>query len=64
MAKYKHYDYSQSLLIPVFLADQIIPGTLDFAIQTLVEERMDTSIFDERYQNDETGRLAYDPKIY
>ena len=43
MAKYKHYDYSQSRLIPIFLEDQIIPGTLAFAIHTLVEERMDAS---------------------
>jgi transposase len=63
MAKYKHYDYSQGVLIPVSLKDQLIPGTLEFAIHTLVESRMDTSIFDDRYSNDETGRLAYDPKI-
>jgi transposase len=24
---------------------------------------MDMSMFDERYKNDETGRLAYDPRI-
>jgi transposase len=63
MAKYKHYDYSQSVLIPVCLDEQLIPGTLEFAIHTLVEERIDTSIFEDRYHNDETGRLAYDPKI-
>ena len=63
MAKFKHYDYSQDVLIPVSLKDQLIPGTLEFAIHTLVETRMDTSIFEDRYSNDETGRLAYDPKI-
>jgi len=63
MAKYKHYDYSQSTLIPVSLQEQLIPGTLEFAIHTLVEEKIDTSIFDERYRNDETGRWAYDPKV-
>ena len=63
MAKYKHYDYSQSKMIPVSLQDQLVPGTLEFAIHTLVDERIDTSIFDERYRNDETGRLAYDPKL-
>ena len=63
MAKYKHYDYSQDVLIPVSLKDQLIPGTLEFAIHTLVETRLDTSIFAARYRNDETGRLAYDPKI-
>ena len=63
MAKYKNYDYSQSLLIPVSLKDQLMPGTLEFAIHTLVEERLDVSVFDGNYQNDETGRRAYDPKI-
>jgi len=63
MAKYKSYDYGQRVMIPVSLEEQLVPGTLEFAIHTLVETRMDTSIFDCRYSNDETGRLAYDPKI-
>ena len=41
MAKYKNYDYSQSLLIPVSLEEQLMPGTLEFAIHTLVGGRMD-----------------------
>jgi len=63
MAKYKPYDYSQSVLLPVSFEEQLMPGTLEFAIQTLVETRVDRSIFDSRYDNDETGRVAYDPKI-
>ncbi len=63
MAKYKRYDYSQSMLIPVFFEEQLMPGTLEFAIHTLVETRMDMSIFDDNYHNDQTGRRAYDPKI-
>ena len=63
MARYKHYDYSQRVLLPVSLEDQLAPGTLEFAIHTLVETRMDLSVFDEKYCNDETGRLAYDPKV-
>jgi transposase len=63
MAKYKRYDYSQSMLIPVFFEEQLMPGSLEFAIHTLVETRMDMSIFDDNYHNDETGRSAYDPKI-
>jgi transposase len=63
MAKYKRYDYKQSLMIPVSLEEQLVPGTLEFAIHTLVEGRMDMSVFDDNYQNDETGRSAYDPKI-
>src|SRR5512139_2416030 len=63
MAKYKSYDYSQSVLLPVSFDEQLMPGTLEFAIHTLVETRIDRCIFDNRYENDETGRLAYDPKI-
>jgi len=63
MARYKPYDYDQALLLPVCLQEQLIPGTLEFAIHTLVESRMDTSVFDSQFINDDTGRLAYDPKV-
>ena len=63
MGKYKPYSYKQMVMLSVSLEDQIVPGTLEFAIHTLVEDRMDVSRFDEKYQNDETGRLAYDPKV-
>ena len=63
MAKFKRYDYSQKVLIPVFLEEQLAPGTLEFAIHTLIETRMDMSVFEGKYKNDQTGRSAYDPKI-
>jgi transposase len=63
MAKYKRYDYKQMVMLPISLEDQLSPGTLEFAIHTLVETRMDLSVFDEKYKNDETGRFAYDPKV-
>src|SRR5512136_287900 len=63
MAKYKPYNYSQRVMIPVSLEDQLMVGTLEFAIHTLVEDRMDISVFENRYNNDETGRWAYDPKV-
>ena len=63
MAKFKAYDYRQRVFLPVSLEDQLMPGTLEFAIHTLVETRLDTSGFEQKYRNDETGRTAYDPKI-
>jgi len=63
MAKYKKDDFDQMVMLPVSLEDQLVPGTLEFAIHTLVETRMDLSRFEARYTNDETGRSAYDPKI-
>jgi hypothetical protein len=56
-------DYSPSMLIPVFFEEQLMPGTLEFAIHTLVETQMDMSILDDYYAYDQTGRRAYDPKI-
>ena len=63
MAKYKSYNYSQTVMLPVSLEDQLTPGTLEFAINTLVEERMDMTRFDAKFKNDETGCKAYNPKI-
>jgi transposase len=63
MAKFKAYNYSQRVFLPVSLEDQLLPGTLEFAIHTLVENRLDTSRFETQYRNDETGRMAYNPKI-
>ena len=63
MARYKRYDYNQFMMVPVSLEEQLMPGTLEYAIHHVVEQRLDLSIFDERYCNDETGRRAIDPKI-
>ena len=63
MAKYKPYDYAQDMFIPVSLKEQLIPGSLEYAIHKLVDERMDLSLFDEKYRNNDTGRKAYDPRI-
>jgi len=63
MARYKPYDYDQLMMVPVSLEDQLVPGTLEYAIHHVVEERLDLNVFDERYNNDETGRRAIAPKV-
>lgn len=63
MARYKDYNYDQMIMVPVSLEEQLIPGTLEYAIHHVVEERLELSIFDDRYSNDETGRKAIDPKV-
>lgn len=63
MARYKTYDYDQTHFIPVCLEDQLLEGSVEHAIHVLVENKMDLSMFDCRYHNDETGCTAYDPKI-
>ncbi len=63
MAKYKPYDYDQMVMIPITLKEQLEPGTLEYAIHELVETRIDISIFEDRYENDDTGAPAFNPKI-
>jgi transposase len=63
MAKYKKYNYSQMVMVPVSLQDQLMPGTLEHTIHEIVEKKVDLSIFDDNYNNDETGSPAYGPKI-
>ena len=63
MAKYKSYNYSQTVMLPVSLEDQLTHGTIEFAIHTLVEEILNMKRFDAKFKNDETGCKAYNPKI-
>jgi transposase len=63
MARYKHYDYNQMTMVPVVLEDQLSPETLEYAIHHLIEDHLDLKIFNQRYNNDETGRKAIDPKV-
>lgn len=63
MARYKKNEFSQNLLIPISLQEQIMSGSLEEAIQTLVDERMDMGLFDMKHCNDDMGRRAYDPRI-
>ncbi len=37
MATYKAHNYSQMILLPISLEDQLPPGTLEWAIHELVE---------------------------
>lgn len=63
MARYKQYDYSQGKFIPIHFDKQILPGTFEHTLHYLIDNEIDLSIFDLRYQNDETGAPAYDPAI-
>jgi len=63
MARFKPYDYDQMVMIPITLKEQLEPGTIEYAIHELVEKKIDTDIFEERFTNDDTGAPAFDPKI-
>ncbi len=63
MAKFKPYNYDQMVMIPITLKEQLEPGTLEYAIHQLVETKIDLSVFEDRFKNDDTGCPAFDPKI-
>lgn len=63
MTRFKECDREQALLIPVHYSEQLLPGTLGYAIDNIVDNYIDTSAFDIRYKNDETGAKAYPPSI-
>jgi len=63
MARYKEYFYDQGVMIPIRFKDQILPGTFEEAVNYIVDNCIDLSVFDSRYKNDETGCKAYDPAI-
>ena len=50
------------MFIPVVFAEQIQPGTFEFALDHLVDEELDLTALDAKFRNDATGASAYDPR--
>lgn len=63
MPKFKPYDYNQNAMVVINFEDQIQPGTFEFALHHLIENHIDLSAFHDFYNNDHSGRAAYDPAI-
>jgi transposase len=62
MARYKHIDTSPRFLA-VDLEAQLLPGTLEHALNHLLDHEIDLSGFDARFNNDDTGASAYPPAM-
>ena len=63
MLKFIPYDYNQSSMVVINFEDQLSPGTFEHAVHYLISNKVDISVYYPRFQNDETGRPAYDPAI-
>lgn len=63
MARYKEYCYEQTKLIPIAFSNQILAGTFEYTLNHLIDHEFDLTVFEQRYDNDETGAPAYDPAI-
>jgi transposase len=62
MARYKPQDRN-SLLLPVVLSEQIVPGSFAFALDYLVDNELDLTALDAQFNNDDVGASAYDPRV-
>ena len=56
-------NYKQNLLLSINFEDQLQPGTFEYAIHYLVENKLDLSEFEEKYKNESGGRAAYSPSV-
>ena len=61
MARFKESDISQGQFIAVNLSEQLLSGTFEWALNYLID-RIDMSLFEQKYNNDEKGASAYPPK--
>jgi transposase len=50
-------------MLPVSYEKQILPGSFEYSLSYLIDNELDLSAFDQCYQNDNTGRPAYDPRL-
>ena len=62
MAPYKPQDRN-SVLLPVVLSEQIVPGSFAFALDYLVDNELDLTAMDAKFKNDAVGASAYDPRV-
>jgi transposase len=63
MANYKPDLSCQSKFIPIDFAQQIIPGTFEYALSHIVDKHLDLTAFDDWYNNDNGGAAAYPPSV-
>jgi transposase len=62
MARFKVVDMSPRFL-PVVLEQQLVAGTFEYAVHTLIDSEFDLSALAAKFKNDETGAPAYDPAV-
>ena len=63
MPRYKPVNLQQDSFVPICFEKQVLPGTFEYALHHLMEQRVDLSAFDAHYDNDSLGARAYHPKV-
>ena len=62
MARYKSFDTNPQFL-SVDLVRQLLPGTVENALNDLLDHEVDLAHFDARFKNDATGAPSYPPAM-
>ena len=63
MPRFQNYNYKQHIMLVINLEDQLQPGTFEWTLHYLIDNKVDLSAFHSSYNNDENGRPAYDPAL-
>jgi transposase len=63
MPRFIPFNYDQITMVAINFKDQLQPGTFEYAINHLIDEKLDLSIFYPKFKNEEVGRPAYNPSI-
>jgi transposase len=61
MARFKYTDNSQGQFMAVNLKEQLLPDTFEWTLDYLIN-KIDLSLFEQNYHNDEKGAAAYSPR--
>ncbi len=61
MPRFKENNRKQSIMIPLFLENQLLPGTIEHSIDYLVDNKLDLRTLISDYNNEANGAPAYPP---
>ncbi|GLT14325.1 hypothetical protein GCM10007931_13000 [Vibrio algivorus] len=63
MPNFKPDHSNQNMFVPIIINEQLIPGTIEYAISHIVDNHLDLSAFNSLYNNGKCGAAAYPPSI-
>ena len=65
MARYRTTDVAagQGLFLSVNLQEQLLPDSFEYMLNEIIGTKIDLSVFDKKYKNDQTGAGAVSPSV-
>ena len=63
MPNFKHFSNDQMEFMVVNFKEQLAVGTFEYAVNDIIENHIDLSILDDKYNNNNAGAKAYPPAV-